>query len=59
MILQCPHLKHKMSTGFFGWFVQHPNVEYKICMLNEKNGDNKIKIKIRKNKLIVINNKRK
>jgi hypothetical protein len=41
MIFQYPHLKHKMSTGFFGRFVHYPNVGHKICMLNEKNDDNK------------------
>jgi len=41
MILQYPHLKHKMSIGFFGWFVQYPNVEHKICMPNEKYDDDK------------------
>ncbi len=41
MILQYPHLKHKMLANFFGWFVQYPNVGHKICMLNEKNDDNK------------------
>jgi hypothetical protein len=30
-----------MSTDFLGWFVQYPNVGHKICMLNEKNDDNK------------------
>ncbi len=39
LILQYLHLKHKMSTGVFGWFVQYPNVGHKICMLNEKNDD--------------------
>jgi hypothetical protein len=58
MILQYPHLKHKMSARFFGWFVQYPNVGHKICMFNEKNDDNKKK-KIRRNKLIVIDNRRK
>jgi hypothetical protein len=23
IILQYPHSKHKMPTGFFGWFVQY------------------------------------
>ncbi len=41
MILQYPHLKHKMLISFFGWFVQYSNVEHKICMLNEKNDDDK------------------
>jgi hypothetical protein len=41
MILQYPHLKHKMWAGFFGWFVQYPNVGHKICMFNEKNDDDK------------------
>jgi hypothetical protein len=36
MILQC-HLKQKMPTCVFKWFVQYPSVEHKICMLNEKN----------------------
>jgi hypothetical protein len=44
MIMQYPHLKHKMPVRFFGWFMQYPNVEHKICMLNEKN----MMIKIRK-----------
>jgi hypothetical protein len=47
-----------MSARFFGWFVQYPNVGHKICMLNEKIDDNKKK-KIRRNKLIVIDNRRK
>ncbi len=47
MILQYPHLKHKMPIGFFGWCVQHSNVGHKIFMLNEKNDDNK-KLKTRK-----------
>jgi hypothetical protein len=59
MILQYPHLKHKMSIGFFGWLVQYPNVGHKICMLNEKNDDDKYIYTIRRNKLIVINNRRK
>ncbi len=42
--MQYPHLKHKMPVRFFGWFMQYPNVEHKICMLNEKN----MMIKIRK-----------
>ncbi len=45
MILQYPHLKHKMLTSFFGWFVQYLNVGLKIFMLNEKNDDDK-KIKL-------------
>ncbi len=45
MMLQYPHLKHKMSTILFGWFVKYPNVGHKICMLNEKNDDDKNKIK--------------
>ncbi len=45
MILQYSHLKHKMLTRFFGWFVQYPNDGHKICMLNEKNDDNKKKKK--------------
>jgi len=36
MILQYPHLKHKMLAGFFGWFVQYQNVEHKICMMSMK-----------------------
>jgi hypothetical protein len=32
-----------MLVSFFGWFVQYPNVGHKICMLNEKNDDNKKK----------------
>jgi hypothetical protein len=36
-----------------------PNVRHKICMLNEKNDNNKKKLKIKRNKLIVINNRRK
>jgi hypothetical protein len=56
MILQYPHLKHKILASFFGWFVQYPNVGHKICMFNEKNDDDK-KIKIRKYKIIVINNR--
>jgi hypothetical protein len=43
MILQYPHLKHKMSASFFGWFVQYQNVVHDF---NEKNDDNK-KLKIR------------
>jgi len=39
MILQYPHLKHKMSTRFFGLFLQYPNVGHKIYMFNEKNDD--------------------
>jgi len=35
--------------------VQYPNVGHKICMLNEKNDDNKI-LKKRRNKVIIINN---
>ncbi len=58
MILQCPHLKHKMLAGFFGWFVQYPNVGHKICMFNDKNDDDK-KIEIITNKIIVMNNRRK
>ncbi len=58
MILQYPHLKHKMLAGFFGWFVQYPNVGHKICMFNDKNDDDK-KIEIRRNKIIVMNNRRK
>ncbi len=46
-----PPLKHKMSLSFFGWFVQYPNVGHKICMLNEKNDDNK-KNKVRRNKVL-------
>jgi hypothetical protein len=46
MVLQYPHLKHKMLARFFGWFVQYPNVGHKICMFNEKNDDNKNKIKL-------------
>jgi hypothetical protein len=38
--------------------MQYPNVEHKICMFNEKNDDDK-KIKITRNKIIVINNRRK
>jgi hypothetical protein len=34
-----------MSTILFGWFVKYPNVGHKICMLNEKNDDDKNKIK--------------
>jgi hypothetical protein len=30
-----------MLIDFFGWFVQYPNVGHKICMLNEKNEDNR------------------
>jgi len=41
MILQYLHLKHKMPAGFFGWFVQYPNVGHKISMFNEKNEDDK------------------
>jgi hypothetical protein len=37
-----------MSVGFFGWFVQYPNLGHKICMLNEKNDDDK-KIENKKN----------
>jgi hypothetical protein len=47
-----------MLVGFFKWFVQDPNVGHKICILNEKNDDDK-KIKNRRNKIIVINKKRK
>jgi hypothetical protein len=47
-----------MLIGFFGWFVQYPNVGHKICMFNEKNDDNK-KIENKRNKLILINNRRK
>jgi hypothetical protein len=37
MILQYPHLKHKMPVwdGF-----SNIDVGHKICMFNEKNGDN-------------------
>jgi hypothetical protein len=45
MILQYPHLKHKMPTSVFGWFVQYPNVGHKICMFNEKNDDDKFFLK--------------
>jgi hypothetical protein len=41
MNFQYPHLKHKMLVGFFGWFVQYPNVGHKICMSNDKNHDDK------------------
>ncbi len=41
MILQSPHLKHKMLASFLGWFVQYPNVGHKIYMFNEKNDDDK------------------
>jgi hypothetical protein len=34
-----------MSAGFFGWFVQYPNVGHKVCMLNKINDDDKNKIK--------------
>jgi hypothetical protein len=57
MILQYPHLKHKMLASLFGWFVQYPNVGHKICMFNEK----MMMIKINKNrrdKLIMINSRR-
>jgi hypothetical protein len=47
MILQYPHLKHKMLINFFGWFVQYPTVEHKICMFNGKNGDDKKNKKIK------------
>jgi hypothetical protein len=47
-----------MSIRFFGWFVQYPNVGHKTCMFKEKMMMIK-KIKIRRNKLIVINNRRK
>jgi len=57
MILQYPHLMHKMSARFFGWFVQYPNVGHKICMLNEKMMT--IKKLIKRNKLIMIDNRRK
>jgi hypothetical protein len=30
-----------MPADFFGWFVQYPNVGHKICMFNEKNGEDK------------------
>jgi hypothetical protein len=30
-----------MPNSFFGWFVQYPNVGHKICMLNDKNDDDK------------------
>jgi hypothetical protein len=30
-----------MLVGFFGWFMQYPNVGHKMCMFNEKNHDNK------------------
>jgi hypothetical protein len=30
-----------MLASLFGWFVQYPNVGHKICMLNEKNDDDK------------------
>jgi hypothetical protein len=43
MILQYPHLKHKMLVGIFGWFVYYSNVGHKICMINEKKYDDKIK----------------
>jgi hypothetical protein len=34
LILQYPHLKHKMSTSFFGWFVntQMSNIKYARLM---------------------------
>ncbi len=35
--------------------MQYPNVGHKICMLNEKNDDNK-NFKKRRNKVIIINN---
>jgi hypothetical protein len=37
MILQYPHLKHKMPIVFC---VIYPNVGHKICMLNDKNDEN-------------------
>jgi len=40
-----------MSAGFFGWFVQYPNVGHQICMFNNKNDDDK-KIKIKRNKIL-------
>jgi hypothetical protein len=30
-----------MLVGFFGWFVQYPNVGHKTCMFNEKIEDDK------------------
>jgi hypothetical protein len=41
MILQHPHLKHRMSLHGFGWFMQYPNVEHKRCLVIEKNDDDK------------------
>jgi hypothetical protein len=39
-----------MPTSFFGWYCAiYPNVGHKICMLNEKNDENK-KLKTRRNK---------
>jgi hypothetical protein len=48
MILQYPHLKHTMLARVFGWFMQYPNVDHKICMLNEKNEKNEKNWKLKK-----------
>jgi hypothetical protein len=37
-----------MLAGFFGWFVQYPNVGHKICMFNDQNEDDKKKKKRKK-----------
>ncbi len=54
MILQYPHLKHKMSAGILDGLCN----THMLGMFNEKNNDDKKK-KLRISKLIVLNNRRK
>jgi hypothetical protein len=52
MILQYPHLKHKMPIGFFGWFVQHTQmlgIKY-ACSMKKMMKEKKLKTR-RKNEL--------
>jgi hypothetical protein len=49
MILQYPHLKHKMLADFFGWLFQYQMLNIKYACSMKKNGDKK-KLEIREKK---------